>query len=63
MTRYRDDDEYGDWLYHKLKDDELDMLGVIARPATPQPKKPTDRPDGDPSTWRGVWYADGDIPH
>jgi hypothetical protein len=38
MTRHPDDEEYGDWLYHKLKDDELDLLGVIARPAPrPQP--------------------------
>lgn len=32
MTRHPDD-EYGDWLYHKQRDDELDWLGVIARPA------------------------------
>jgi hypothetical protein len=41
----------------------LNELGVIARPATPQPKQPTDRPDGPPSTWRGIWYVDGNIPH
>lgn len=43
-------------------DRHLNELGVIARPATPQPK-PTDRPDGPPASWRGVWYADGNIPH
>jgi hypothetical protein len=38
MTRHPDDEEYGDWLYHKLKDDELNRLGVIARSApSPQP--------------------------
>jgi hypothetical protein len=41
----------------------LNELGVIARPAATQPKPPTDRPDGPPATWRGVWYADGNIPH
>lgn len=41
----------------------LNELGVIARPATTQPKPPTDRPEGPPNTWRGVWYADGHIPH
>jgi hypothetical protein len=34
----RDDEEYGDWLYHKRQDDALDMLGVIAR--QPEPKPP-----------------------
>ena len=33
MTRYRYEEDYGDWLYHKQRDDELDLLGVIARPA------------------------------
>jgi hypothetical protein len=38
MTRYRYEEDYGDWLYHKQRDDELDWLGVIARPApSPQP--------------------------
>ena len=38
MTRHPDDEEYGDWLYHKQRDDELDRLGIIARPAPrPQP--------------------------
>jgi hypothetical protein len=38
MTRYRYEEDYGDWLYHKQRDDELDWLGVIARPAPrPQP--------------------------
>jgi hypothetical protein len=38
MTRHLDDDDYGDWLYHKQRDDELNRLGVIARPAPrPQP--------------------------
>jgi hypothetical protein len=54
MTRYRYEEDYGDWLYHKQRDDELDLLGVIARPAPrPQPAayappqwKPTkDQPD------------------
>lgn len=35
MTRYRYEEDYGDWLYHKQRDDELDWLGVIARPAPP----------------------------
>jgi hypothetical protein len=38
VTRYRYEEDYGDWLYHKQRDDELDWLGVIARPAPrPQP--------------------------
>jgi hypothetical protein len=38
MTSYRYEEDYGDWLYHKQRDDELDLLGVIARPAPrPQP--------------------------
>ena len=37
MSRYRYEEDYGDWLYHKRQDDELDMLGVIARP-TPKPQ-------------------------
>lgn len=41
----------------------LNELGVIARPAAPTPKPPTDRPDGPANAWRGVWYADGNIPH
>ena len=36
MTRHLDEEDYGDWLYHKQRDDELDLLGVIARPA-PRP--------------------------
>jgi len=63
MTRYHHDDEYGDWLYHKRKDEELDReldrLGVRAQPA-PQPK-PEPRPD--PSKSPGIWYRDGNIPH
>lgn len=39
MTRYRDDDDYGDWLYHKRQDEELDLLGVIPRQAPPEPPK------------------------
>lgn len=41
----------------------LNELGVIARPVHQQPQKPVDRPEGPPNTWRGVWYADGYIPH
>ena len=38
MTRHRYEEDYGDWLYHKQRDDELNRLGVIARPAArPQP--------------------------
>jgi hypothetical protein len=38
MTSYRYEEDYGDWLYHNQRDDELDWLGVIARPAPrPQP--------------------------
>ena len=40
----------------------LNELGVIARPAPPPPQRQTDRPDGPTSSWRGVWYADGNIP-
>jgi hypothetical protein len=54
MTRYRYEEDYGDWLYHKQRDDELDLLGVIARPeprphpaayAPPQWKPTKDQPD------------------
>jgi hypothetical protein len=38
MTRHRYEEDYGDWLYHKQRDDELDLLGVIAQPAKPTPK-------------------------
>lgn len=38
----------------------LNELGVIARTA-PLPRPV--RPAGDPSSWRGIWYRDGEIPH
>lgn len=29
------DEEYGDWLYHKRQDEHLDLLGIIPRQAPP----------------------------
>lgn len=34
-------------------------LGVIRRPVPVS----IPRPCGHPSTWKGVWYPDGEIPH
>jgi hypothetical protein len=40
----------------------LNELGVIARPAPlPAPALPA-RPEGPPSSWRGIWYPDGNVP-
>lgn len=41
----------------------LDQLGVRAQPTPTKQPQPTDRPDGPPNAWRGVWYPDGNIPH
>jgi hypothetical protein len=42
----------------KHLDQALALIGVIAPRTAPAP-----RPAGNPSTWPGVWYANGDIPH
>lgn len=41
----------------------LDELGVRAQLKPAKQIPPTDWPDGPPNTWRGIWYADGNIPH